>query len=96
MGCLAEQLAEQRRQGGDDQDRHQQEPCRPCARVRPALDPEHDANDRENNRQHEAVRYGSWRAPAYRRRKYTGPQHASLGVASAAGTWSQRARSPTA
>jgi len=35
-------------------------------------------------------------AATHSRRKYTGPQHASVGVLSAARTWSHRARSPTA
>ncbi len=48
---------------------------------------------------HPAVRIASRRvsgARAHCRRKYTGPQHASLGVSSAARTSSHRARSPTA
>jgi hypothetical protein len=46
-----------------------------------------------------ARRPGTERGPvafAQSRRKYTGPQHASVGVLNAARTWSQRVRSPTA
>ncbi len=35
-------------------------------------------------------------ACAHSRRKYTGPQHASVGVLNAARTWSHRDRLPTA
>jgi hypothetical protein len=31
--------------------------------VRAALDPEHDADDHENKREHEAIHHGSWPVP---------------------------------
>ncbi len=90
--CLAEQPAEQRRQGGDDQDRHQQQPGRPRARGRPALDPKHDAHGRHDERQHAAVRHGACPAPALGSRP-RGADAASphlTGLARAAGLHTQR------
>ena len=58
VDCLAEQPAEQHRQGRNHHDRHQQQPGAPRARVRPAPDPEPEADDREEQRHPEAKRHG--------------------------------------